>query len=50
MVYLFIFFIYLFWIISILGYGSLLNYFFNSARISEINDFKNIKLAVFDIK
>ena len=49
MVYLFIFFIYLFWIISILGYGSLLNYFFNSARISEINDFKNIKLAVFGI-
>lgn len=49
MVNLYILLIFLFWIISILGYGSILSFFYNSPKLNEFGNFKNIRLAVFGI-
>jgi len=49
MVNLYILLIFLFWIISILGYGSILSFFYNSPKLNEFKNFKNIRLAVFGI-
>jgi hypothetical protein len=49
MVNLYILLIFLSWIISILGYGSLLSFFYNSPKLKEFGNFKNIRLAVFGI-
>jgi len=49
MVNFYILLIFLFWIISILGYGSILNFFYRCPKLNEFDNFKNIRLAVFGI-
>jgi len=49
MVNFYILLIFLFWIISILGYGSILNFFYNYPKLNEFGNFKNIRLTVFGI-
>ena len=49
MVNFYILLIFLLWIISILGYGSTLSFFYNSPKLNEFSNFKNIRLAVFGI-
>ena len=49
MVNFYILLIFLFWIISILGYGSILSFFYNSPKLNKFGNFKNIRLAVFGI-
>jgi hypothetical protein len=49
MVNLYILVIFLFWIISILGYGSILSFLYKSPGLSKFKNFKNIRLAVFGI-
>ena len=49
MVNIYILVIFLFWIISILGYGSILNFIYKSPELSKFKNFKNIRLAVFGI-
>jgi hypothetical protein len=49
MVNFYILLIFICWIISILGYGSIIGFLYNSPRPTEFKNFKNIKLAVFGI-
>ncbi len=49
MVSFYILIIFLFWIISILGYGSILSFFYNSPGFNKFKNFKNIRIAVFGI-
>ncbi len=49
MVNLYILLIFLSWIISILGYGSILSFFYKTPVLNEFKNFKNIRLAVFGI-
>ena len=49
MVNLYILLIFLSWIISILGYGSILCFFYKTPGLNEFKNFKNIRLAVFGI-